>query len=154
MTAGRKPKASHLRAIDGNAGHRAPNTEEPKPTGELGAPHHDLTEVQKDIWREQAAAVGPGHLTSAERSVFRRWVIAESRARDASAKVNDVGMLIKGPNGGFQYNPYEALERKWAKEVARLDAELGFTPSSRTRVKASQPPARTSNPFADLKKLE
>lgn len=153
MTAGRKPKPSGLRLIDGNAGHRPQNTEEPQPKGELGPPHHDLTEVQKEIWREQAAAVGPGHLTSADRSVFRRWVIAESRGRDAASKVNDTGMLIKGPNGGWQYNPFEALERKWAKEVARLDSELGFTPSSRSRVKVSKKPS-ASNPFAGLKDLD
>lgn len=152
--AGRRPKPAHLRLLDGNAGHRSqePSADAPKPEGDLGPPHHDLSETQKELWREQAAAVGPGHLTGADRSVFRRWVIAESRAREAAQMVTEKGMLIKGPNDGWMYNPFEALERKWAKEVSRLDSELGFTPSSRSRVKVSKKPS-ASNPFAGLKDL-
>lgn len=152
--AGRKAKPPHMRLIDGNAGNR-PQESSPEPVQVgIGPPDHDLSEVQKEIWRVQSAALGRGHLTTADRPVFRRWVIAESRVRDAGGKVNASGMLIKGPNGGWQYNPFEALERKWVKELTRLDNDLGFTPSSRSRVKASSPASAQPNPFRDLQNLE
>src|ERR1039458_9560068 len=47
---GQKPKPSYLRAIDGGAGHRPLNEDEPKPPGKLLEPPAFLSDSQRDLW--------------------------------------------------------------------------------------------------------
>lgn len=152
---GRKPKPTYLRVLDGNAGKRAPNAEEPQPVGELSehAPPSWLSDPQKEGWRYAMRHAPPGMLKRLDASILTVWVVAESVHRDASEWVAKKGSLIMGKNGVPYQNPYLAIMNKQAAVMMKAAAELGFTPSSRTRVKVEPPKPGEGDTFADLKTL-
>lgn len=152
---GRKPKPSYLRVLDGNAGKRPINPDEPQPVGDLEAhaPPAWLSQPQKDGWRFAMRHAPPGMLKRLDQSILTVWVVAEERHQDAAQKVSQLGSLLKGKTGTPYQNPYLAIMNKQAAIMMKAAAELGFTPSSRSRVKVEPPKPGEGNPFADLKEL-
>lgn len=153
---GRKPKPSYLRALDGGASHSAkPNPDEPIPPGELehDAPPEWLSDEQKDGWRYAMKNAPPGLLRKLDRSVMVAWVCAEHTHRKAAEQVAKLGSLLKSAAGTPYQNPYLAIMNKQAVIMMRAAAELGFTPSSRSRVKVEKPRSGVGDPFAGLKEL-
>lgn len=152
---GRKPRPSYLRALDGTAAkakHARPD--EPQPEAELKVPPHWLTERQKDLWRCALASVPDGLLRELDSSVFTVWVVACDLHREASEKVATLGQLVRSPVQGVPMpNPYLATVNKQAMIMLKAAAEMGFTPSSRTRVKVSRKKPAAENPFGELKSL-
>lgn len=151
---GRKPKPSYLRALDGGASHsRVPNPEEPKPVGDLQAPPHWLTDRQKDVWRYAIENAPPGLLKNLDSSIFTIWVISNDLHRESAEKVNQFGALIKSPTTQTpMQSPYVSIMNKQAMLMMKSAAEMGFTPSSRSRVKVPKAP-QAANPFGELKSL-
>jgi P27 family predicted phage terminase small subunit len=151
---GRKPKPTYLRVLDGNAGRRPQNQDEPAPAGaldELAPPDH-LTEAQKRIWRDALKNAPPGLLRKLDWAVFEQWVVHHANFLDAAAKVSSTGQLIK-KGDGWDWNPYMSIMNKQSALALKCAAELGFTPSSRTRVKVEKPKPGKGSAFADLKDL-
>lgn len=151
---GRKPKPSYLRAIDGNAGRRPINADEPKPSGNLLEPPADLSAIAQRVWREAIAAAPEGMLSSLDRSAFQGWCVQFATFQEADAKVQSLGLLVKAPGEGGQpyQNPYLSVRNKAATLMRQFASDLGFNPTARTRVKITKP-AKGSNPFDDLKSL-
>jgi P27 family predicted phage terminase small subunit len=152
---GRKPKPSYLRVLDGNAGKRAPNADEPQPVGELAehAPPAWLSESQKEGWRYAMRHAPPGLLKRLDQSILTVWVCAEAVHREASEWVSNKGSMVMGKNGLPYQNPYLAIMNKQAAVMMKAAAELGFTPSSRSRVKVDPEKPPAGDTFANLKKL-
>lgn len=153
---GRKPKPSYMRVLDGRASHSAkPNPDEPQPPGELEgeAPPEWLSETQKEGWRYAMKNAPPGLLRRLDRSVMVAWVCAEDEHRKAAVQVAKLGSLLKSQGGTPYQNPYLAIMNKQAVIMMRAAAELGFTPSSRSRVKVEKPRTGRADPFSGLKEL-
>lgn len=152
---GRKPKPSYLRVLDGNAGRRPINPDEPQPVGNLEehAPPQWLSDTQKAGWRYAMKHAPPGMLKRLDQSILTVWVVAEERHQDAAQNVSRLGSLLKGKSGTPYQNPFLAIMNKQAQIMMKAAAELGFTPSSRSRVKVEPPKPGEGNPFADLKEL-
>jgi P27 family predicted phage terminase small subunit len=141
--------------LDGNAGHRELNGEEPQPQGALedNPPPDYLPEDQKRVWREAIKNAPPGLLRKLDWGVFEQWVVHHSNFLEAAAKVKTSGQLIKKGEDGWDWNPYMSIMNKQSSLALKCAAELGFTPSSRTRVKVEKPKPGKGSAFADLKKL-
>lgn len=153
---GRKPKPTYLRVLDGNAGKRAINPNEPQPVGELPAhePPPWMNDAQKEGWRYAMKHAPPGMLKRLDQSILTVWVVAEERHADAAQQVSRLGSLLKAKGTGSPYqNPFLAIMNKQASIMMKAAAELGFTPSSRSRVKVEPPKPGQGNPFGDLKEL-
>lgn len=152
---GRKPKPSYLRVLDGNAGKRPVNENEPIPAGKLEErpPPDVLSDAQKIVWRQAIKSAPPGMLRHLDESVLVVWVTACERHADASKQVSKLGSLLKGKTGTPYQNPYLAIMNKQAAILLKAAAELGFTPSSRSRVKVDPQKPGEGDPFADLKDL-
>lgn len=152
---GRKPKPSYLRVLDGNAGRRPINPDEPQPVGNLEEhePPAWLSDPQKIGWRYAMRNAPPGMLKRLDQSILTVWVVAEERHADAAQNVSKLGSLVKSSTGTPYQNPYLAIMNKQAQIMMKAAAELGFTPSSRSRVKVEPPKPGQGNPFADLKEL-
>lgn len=151
---GRKPKPTYLRVLDGKASHgHKPNPDEPIPDGDLNDPPPELDARQAAIWRHAIENAPPGMLKKIDRSVFSTWVAAVDAFEQARAKVAHLGLLVKGPQGGYMQNPYLAIQNKQNQLIRQAAAELGFSPTSRTRVKVPKA-KKTANAFADLKSLD
>lgn len=123
------------------------------PEGTVGEPPEWLSESQKKGWRLAIQSVPDGLLKTIDASIFTIWVIAEDLHRDAAEKVAQYGTVIKSP--GTQtpiQSPYLSVLNKQAQIMMRAAAEMGFTPSSRSRVKIDKPKGRTGG-FGGLKEI-
>jgi P27 family predicted phage terminase small subunit len=145
-----------MRVLDGNAGKRPVNDLEPVPAGKLEEqpPPDVLSEAQKKVWRQAIKSAPPGMLRHLDESVLTVWVVACERHADAAKKVSELGSLLKSKMGTPYDNPYLHIMNKQAAILLKAAAELGFTPSSRSRVKVDPPLPGKGDPFADLKRLD
>jgi P27 family predicted phage terminase small subunit len=149
---GRKPKPTYLKIIEGNPGKRPLNDAEPQPTEDIGGPPDWMTEREQAIWREALRCAPNGMVKRLDIGVFAAWVGAYAIWEDAKQRVSRFGTMVRSPvqNVPIQ-NPYLAVVNKQALLMAKLSAELGFTPSARSRVKIDK--AKKQTAFSDLKSI-
>jgi P27 family predicted phage terminase small subunit len=151
---GQKPKPSHLRIVDGNASRRPLNENEPKPTV-LAAdtqPPPGLSAPQQEFWRAKFAEVPVGMLTVVDLPLFTAYVMACWRYQNAITNLTTTGELIK-VGEGWMHNPYGSVVNRQARDISKFASELGFSPTSRTRVKIDRR-TKKSSPFGELKGLD
>lgn len=151
MRVGRKPKPTHLRVIEGNAGKRKLNKNEPIPPGELSTAPEWLNEEQRATWDYAIANAPMGLLRNIDQGVFIVWVISATLHREAVKKLNQTDILVKSPAGHAIQNPYLPVVNRQAQIMTKAAAEMGFTPSSRTRVSggdAASGKTEDTNPFS------
>lgn len=157
---GRKLKPSYLRVLDGNAGHRAINKDEPQPEGDLAEPPGELDARQQAIWRDAIRQCPPGMLKKIDTSVFACWVAAVAVWETARSEVARLGPVVKmgadadGKGGVPVQNPYLSIQNKQAGLIKQFAAELGFSPTARPRVKVSKGNKQKSNTWEGLKSLD
>ena len=132
--AGRKPKPTHLKLIAGNPGKRPLNRKEPRPKGALFAPPDDLPEAARPFWAHVIASAPAGLLYQLDLGVVKVYVVAAWLHADAVRKVAASTLLARTPNGSLQQNPFLPIVNRQALIMLKAAAEMGFTPSSRSRV--------------------
>lgn len=94
-----------------------------------------MTDQQKEIWREAVDAAPVGLLCSMDKGTLTAYTIAADGLTEAAKKVNEFGMVVKGPNTGFAVqSPFESIKNKQAEIMMRAAGELGFTPIARSRL--------------------
>jgi P27 family predicted phage terminase small subunit len=143
---GRRPKPTALKELEGNPGKRRLNRKEPKPDGDLYAAPEWMSATQRDGWAYAITHAPHGLLKQLDRSVLAIWVVSEDLHREAAENIAKYGLLTKSPNAGLPLqSPYLAILNKQAQLMLKAGAELGFSPSSRTRV---QMDAGLNGPFA------
>jgi P27 family predicted phage terminase small subunit len=136
---GRKPTPTHLKVVAGNPGKRALNHSEPIPEGNLTDPPEWLTSEQKESWRYAIYHAPSGLLKKLDRSALTVWVVAEDLHRQATQAVAKFGLITKSPKQGEPIqNPYLPIVNRQAQIMLKAAAELGFTPSSRSRVTVNE----------------
>jgi P27 family predicted phage terminase small subunit len=151
---GRKPKPTWLKLVGGNPGRRPLNNSEPVPEGALLDPPDWLTPSQKDIWRAAIENAPPGLLRRIDESVFLVWVIAKDLHRTASERIAQTGTLIRMPHSPMALqSPWVLVMNKQAAIMIKAAVELGFTPSSRSRI-SIEPVRASRNKFEFLNKPE
>jgi P27 family predicted phage terminase small subunit len=129
----------HLKELEGNPGKRRLNKDEPKPEGDLYAAPEWMSETQREGWAYAVMHAPYGLLKQLDRSVLAIWVVAEELHREAAGKIAQFGLLTKSPNAGLPLqSPYLAILNKQAQIMLKAGAELGFSPSSRTRVQVDK----------------
>lgn len=146
---GVKPKPTKLNALHGNPGRRKANAREPVPSGDLNEPPTWFSPEQRAGWDYAIKHAPPGLLRPLDRSALVAWVVAEDLHRQACIMQQHVGLLTRvgrPPPRDADGNPLEPDERplqqspflpivnKQANIMLKAAAELGFTPSSRSRV--------------------
>ena len=57
---------------------------------------------------------------------------------EAVASIERYGTMVKSPNGYPMQSPYVAVANKQVEIMVRIAAELGMTPSSRTRIRVGE----------------
>lgn len=154
MAKGRPPKPTKLKLLEGNPGKRKINRSEPKPGKARGGvpvefrveraePGEDLKdfkppvavdEAKKEFVRRRRELEALGLLTTLDVGLLEAYCQAYGMWREASAWVNKMGMITKTTNGNFIQNPYVAIVNKQQEIMRKTGAELGFSPSSRSRL--------------------
>ena len=146
---GRKPKPTFLKLLDGNAGRRPLNADEPQPQGDLSGAPDWMSDAQKAGWRYAIEHAPASLLKRLDRSILTVWVVAEDNHRAAAEKVSKYGQVIKAPvSGQPMQSPYLGIMNRQAQIMMKAVSELGFSPASRPRIKIEKGKQR-QNPFID-----
>lgn len=154
MARGAKPKPTWLKLVAGMPGHRPLNLDEPLPDGDLSEPPEWFTPGQIAIWQTALKAAPIGLLKALDASILIVWCTACSLHADANEKIAHYGSVIKHPvTGTPMCSPFVQIAKQNAELMLRAAAEMGFSPSSRSKVKVDAG-KRIGNRFSELKGLK
>jgi len=134
---GRKPTPTVLRLLRNNPGKRPINAEEPMPDELAVACPDELVEgvAQAEWTRTIVPAVTRGQITAADRAFAiahcELWSTWRAQVAEAAKHPH---IIAVGPNKHPMPNPARGMANKTILLLAKVDAELGLTPSSRSRV--------------------
>jgi P27 family predicted phage terminase small subunit len=152
---GRKPKPTHLRLLEGNPGKRRINRDDMRPSEGLDAPPEWLSKSQQAGWTYAVEHARPGLLKRIDGSILTVFVVAEDLHRQAIEAINSSGLLAPSPvKAEPMQNLYLAIANKQALIMAKAAAELGFSPSSRSRIPTQAPIPTARSPFAQFRAPE
>ncbi len=147
MAAGRRPKPTALKILEGNPGKRALNKSEPMPRGEAKCPPH-LDKGAKQEWKRISQELEEcGLLTSVDRAGLAAYCAAYSRWSEAEKRIQEFGLVIKSPKSGFPIpNPYVGIANSSLNQMRKYLVEFGMTPASRSRIHVD-PSTQHEDPF-------
>lgn len=96
-----------------------------------------MTEEQKKGWAYAIEHAPKGLLRQLDASLLAVWVVAEDLHRQATLQVKRYGMVVKSsnrPDAVPVQSPYLPIINRQAELMLRAASELGFTPTSRSRI--------------------
>ena len=134
---GRKPTPTALKLIRGNPGKRPLNRAEPQPGPLKRSCPRELAEKDaRAEWRRTIVpAIDRGQVTAADRVMAiahcELWATWRSQLADAARHAH---IIAVGPSQYPTPNPARVMSHKTFALLKAVDAELGFTPTSRSRV--------------------
>lgn len=140
---GTKPKPTALRALEGNPGKRALNDREPEPppvADDFDTPP-TLVAAEPEAaaeWARLAPMLRQcRQVTEADRAALIACCIEWAHYRKAVE--HRLPEIIKAPSGYAMPNPWISIGNKALAALVKLWADLGLTPSSRSRVQVDGP---------------
>ena len=122
--AGRKPKPTALKKLEGNPGKRKLNTKEPMPgKGMPDCPKWLLPEAKKE-WESDMAA-------------FAAYCQSYARWKEAQEHIDSEGSTFETDKGYQQQTPWVGIANTNQKLMMQVASEFGLTPSARSRIMAA-----------------
>ena len=151
-TRGRKPKPTAMKELEGNPGKHPLNTSEPKPTKKAPACPKWLEPEAKKEWRRLAKQMEAiGILTEVDMAAFAGYCQAYARWKEAEEFITQHGTIVKTPSGYWQQVPQVSIAQTYLKIMNRFAEQFGLTPSSRSRIIASDgEPANAADEMESL----
>lgn len=135
--AGRTPKPTALKLVDGNRGKRATNAKEPEPDllQDIAAPEH-LPAPVADVWNELAPKLKRAKvLTELDTPLLEITCDALAAFRLAMKNTGDGKLLQRNPEtGSISMSPWAMLKSMAFKQAMATLREWGATPAARSRV--------------------
>jgi P27 family predicted phage terminase small subunit len=128
---------TNVRLLHGNPGRRPLNENEPKPpkASRIPRPPKAISSRARRHWRPLAKLLDEAKvLTSLDATALLLLCEAYATWEEAGEKLRDFGLVIKTPSGYPAQSPYLSIANRAHEQLAKLLAEFGMTPSSRTRV--------------------
>lgn len=153
MGVGRKPHPTKLKILKGNPGNRKLNRNEPQPKEDLFSCPEWFDNEHQASWKYAIDHAPAGVLGSIDRDILAVWVVANvlhSTATIQQAKIDagaSLPLITKTPAGNAVVSPYVKIINQQATIMLKAASEMGFTPSSRTRLTVQQK-TDSDNPFA------
>ena len=135
--AGRKPKPTALKVLEGDRGkgRRPLNEHEPiPPKGGVKCPSWLLPEAKKEWKRLAASLEAMGVLTMADLTAFAGYCQAYARWREAEDFISQHGSIFKTPSGYVQQVPQVSIAQTNMKIMLKFCEQFGLTPSARSRI--------------------
>lgn len=148
---GPKTQPTNLRVLFGNRGHRPINELEPKPPSDKPDPPSWLKGFALEEWHRLAGTLHAiGTLTAVDQSMFAIYCEAFGRWRQAVDDLDRIaamdaqthGIVLTTRDGNMIQNPLVGAVNVLRRDVQRLAAEFGLSPSARTQIEAG---ARSAN---------
>ena len=150
---GRKPKPTALKELQGNPGKRPFTGHEPKPPASLPTCPSHLCAPAKAEWKRLAKSLhNIGVLTQVDRAALAAYCQAYGRWVEAEKHLAETPTLLKTPAGYVQASPWLTIANKQLELMHKFMAELGLTPSARTRLAITVPtgPTPWDDPLAEF----
>lgn len=140
---GRKPIPTSLKILRGNPGKRKLNRHEPRPAPAIPTCPRELDRAAKTEWKRLAKILAElGLLTQCDRGSLAAYCAAYSRFISAERDVGKYGSVILSPDKKWPTkSPYLCVAEAAAEQMRKFGAELGLSPSSRSRLKTGPPDA-------------
>ena len=133
--AGRKPKPTAVKKLEGNPGKRKLNTKEPNPgKGMPDCPAWLLPEAKTEWIRLSEKLNQMGVLTEIDRSVFAAYCQSYARWKEAQEHIDSEGSTFETDKGYQQQTPWVGIANTNQKLMLQAASEFGLTPSSRSRI--------------------
>ena len=148
--AGRKPKPTAIKKLQGNPGKRPLNKAEPQPKKECpDIPSHLDLEAIAEWERIVPELLILGILTRIDRAALAAYCMAYSRWVKAEKLIAEKGTLYKTKSGNIMTSPALWVANKAMEQMHKFLTEFGMTPSSRSRIKVSVKIAE--DPYEDFR---
>lgn len=149
---GRKPEPTALRVLRGNPGKRPLNEAEPvhEPL-ETDCPADLVDPVARAEWdRVATMLIDRGQVTTVDRAVLVGYCLkyAQWRALETEASLHP--FVVRSPSGYPIPNPALGMANKVFALMLKAAAELGITPSARSRVVSQPKPHASQSKWAGI----
>ena len=117
---------------------------------DLPEPHASIPEDMHGEWFAVVADLKERRLlTDSMLGVVRAYIMAQWSAMQAEKSIAEQGVFVAGAGGAMKPNPATGLLRNSRDMISRLAAELGLTPTSRSRKSLQQATTGQSDLFGD-----
>lgn len=137
MKKGRKKKPTALKVLEGNRGHRPIPEDEPKPSPVCPKPPSWLRYQAKKEWKRIAPELYKlGLLTKLDIAALEAYCQTYAKWKDAEKKA-DLKKEKTGNNTKI-INQWINVASMYYKQMTKMLAEFGLTPSSRTNIKVGK----------------
>jgi P27 family predicted phage terminase small subunit len=136
---GPRPEPTRIRLLKNNPSKKAPNAEEPlvESLHELPPPP-EMTGVALKTWHTLTAELSDlGMLTRIDAHLLTMYCETWADIDQYQKKIREFGHIIKAPSGYPMQSPFVNMLSKARGHILRMQAELGMTPSARSRVKVT-----------------
>lgn len=147
MQRGPKPTPTNLRILQGGPARRTQSSEPVPPPSDLPDCPAWLNTYARGEWDRLAADLyGMGILTGVDQTMLAAYCMAYARWRQAEEDLQVMadqdpithGALLKTKEGNAIQNPLVGVANVARRDMARLAAEFGLSPSSRTLIDAGK----------------
>ena len=138
---GRKPHPTELKFLRGNPGRRPLNHREPKHPAIDGDDIPGALLADNDIargalaeWKRIVDTLSRGHVATVDRPTLMAYCLKVGQWQALEAEASAAKFIVHAPSGYPMPNPLIAMANRALALMLRAAAELGLTPSSRSRV--------------------
>jgi len=148
---GRKKTPAKVLQLRGNAGRRPLNLDEPKVT--LGIPESPafLSETARKYWDSHVVDLDTaGILARVDIGILAAYCTALANLEIAERQIQTEGYTQFAESSGEKKSPWVLIAKESRDQIRSLGSELGLTPASRARLKAT--PKVAEDPFEAYKK--
>lgn len=136
--AGRKPKPTAIKKLEGNPGKRKLNRKEPVPAkGMPECPDWLLPETKAEWERLCEKLSDMGVLTEIDMAAFAAYCQSFARWKEAQEHIDAEGSTFVTDKGYQQQTPWVGIANTNQKLMLQAAAEFGLTPSARSRIMAA-----------------
>lgn len=94
----------------------------------------DLPPEVAALWQIVIDELQPKGLRPADYEALRQMCWAAARARECSALIAQMGLVVESANGGYATNPLLKEERQYSATYLRIAEQYGLTVASRLRL--------------------
>lgn len=136
---GPAPKATALKALEGNPGKRPLNDREPLPATGATCPDW-LSAAARAQWSRLAPILEAcGTLTRADENILAAYCDAAANYIAATREVQELESFIETGPHGRKVSPVVGAQRNYLELMVKLGTKLGLSPSDRTSIKVPPP---------------
>ena len=136
--AGRKPKPTALKQLEGNPGKRKMNKKEPVPAKGMPKCPDWLLPEAKNEWDRLAVKLSEmGVLTEVDMAAFAAYCQSFARWKEAHEHIDKEGSTFETEKGYQQQTPWVGIANTNQKLMLQAASEFGLTPSARSRIMAA-----------------